>query len=985
LSAFPLRHRRTALLGTAVIGATVATVLASTVPATSPVPAMGNAAREFLRSIQGIDEAGGAGAETDEIRSILGQFNDARNAPGLAQEGGYTHALQHIDGMGAAVGGTWHEMTGLPYNADDQRYFDYYANTSGGSGYVTGRVQAMASSASYVFAGGAAGGVYRKAITDNGAGNWELVSGGVDTLTIGAMAYKGGKLWVATGDGSSGGTTYSGDGVWVGTHVNGAVGGISWEHVNTGDATSVNGAVVNTGASLFDGAVINQLRFSSDGWVYAATDYGVWRHSSSSLGTNWHRVFVPKPASLPSSTTSGGSAALDNYTSDIAIDPNNPNHVVVAYGWVVGGSANGWYEGRLANGSWSFRKSSVTGAINPKDIGRTTFAWADADNANGRLYALVHNPDHAATGVSYSELGGVFMSTKGINGPWSKIANSQKLSQAGSALDPTISGYGSINGGYQPGVQAWYNQFLIVDPAHPKHVFMGLEEVYETRNAGTSWNTVGPYWNFYFGCWGSQPDITEDEQLGCKVTTHSDQHAVTITPNGRLYVGNDGGVYSRPANGGAYYGGGHGADWISETASDSPDFLQYYSVGVGKVDAGKVADTSAKDQAGFGEIISGGLQDNGGSILFASGNATEDHMGSNFGGDGGDILVDPNDGCRIVQEYVELSMRVTNTCAATSKLESFLDLSQATTRSIRPPESRARFIAPFAADHSDINKWVAGGNHVWYNDRGFNIASGADWTMQLALGTNPSQTALRESTAVAANEGDAIVAYCGSCATGSFESGYAFGPLGGDEADWTIVDSVDAKVVNAGNAPLPSRWIQGADVFKVGGTTHYLLGFNGFGRRWVEGPGAGVGHVFESTDGENWTRLDGSGASALPDVPVSSVKHLSDGRIVVGTDLGAFIKDAGADTWHPLGSGLPVTIVTELEPGAQDGVLYAATYGRGIWRLDLSGVTAYAGGTACQDDYVNGTDPAEIVCGSYDATAAEEGSTAGTSSTRGRR
>jgi hypothetical protein len=981
LSVFALRHRRTVLVGTAVIGASVATVLASTVPSAAPLPTMGNAAREFARSIQGIDEAGGAGAETDEVRSILGQFSDARNAPGLAQEGGYSAALKHVEDMGPAVGGTWHEMTGKGYNADDKRYFDYYANTSGGAGYVTGRVQAMASSAHYVFAGGAAGGVYRKAITTDGSGTWQLVSGAVDTLTVGALAYKGGKLWLATGDGSSGGTTYSGDGVWVGTGVNDAIGGISWEHVNKGDATSVNGTVVNTGKAIFDGAVINQLRFSRNGWVYAATDYGVWRHSTSDLDSNWHKVFVPKPASLPSADTNPAGSALDNYTSDIAIDPNNPNHVVVAYGWVVGGASNGWYEGRFSDGSWSFKKSSVTGAINPKNIGRTTFAWADDENARGRLYALVHNPDHAATGVSYSELGGVFMSTKGISGPWSKIADSQKLSQSGSALDPTITGAGSINGGYQPGVQAWYNQFLLVDPLHPKHVFMGLEEVYETRNAGSSWNTVGPYWNFYFGCWGSQPDITQNEQLGCKITPHSDQHAITIS-NDRVYVGNDGGVYSRPANGGDYYGGGHGADWISETKSDSPDFLQYYSVGVGKVDSDKVADTSAAGQAGFGEIISGGLQDNGGSILFASGNSTEGHMGSNFGGDGGDVLVDPNDGCRIVQEYVELSMRVTNTCAATSKLESFLDLSQATTRSIRPPESLARFIAPFAADHTDINKWIAGGNHVWYNDRGFNIASGADWKMQFALGTNPSETALRESTAVAANDGQAIVGFCGSCATGSFESGIAFGPLGGASDDWTVVNVGETSLTN-GTGTLPTRWIQGADVYKVGGTTHYMLGFNGFGRRWVEGPGAGVGHVFDSTDGTHWTRLDGTGDNALPDVPVSSVKHLSDGRVVVGTDLGAFIKDAGANTWHPLGSGMPTTIVSELEPGAQDGVLYAATYGRGIWRLELSGVQAYEGGTACQDAYNNGDDPAEIVCGSYDATQAEEGTAGDTSSTKG--
>ncbi|GHE06240.1 hypothetical protein [Streptomyces alanosinicus] len=30
---------------------------------------------------------------------------------------------------------------------------------------------------------------------------------------------------------------------------------------------------------------------------------------------------------------------------------------------------------------------------------------------------------------------------------------------------------------------------------------------------------------------------------------------------------------------------------------------------------------------------------------------------------------------------------------------------------------------------------------------------------------------------------------------------------------------------------------------------HIFLAVNGFSRHWTEGPGAGVGHVFESTDG----------------------------------------------------------------------------------------------------------------------------------------
>ena len=120
-------------------------------------------------------------------------------------------------------------------------------------------------------------------------------------------------------------------------------------------------------------------------------------------------------------------------------------------------------------------------------------------------------------------------------GPWTKIATSSKLASSGSAqFIPRI------GKGYRPGIQAWYNQFLAVDPANKDHVYLGLEEVYETQNGGSGWSTIGPYWNFGFTCFSYTPfEGTCDHNQ-----THSDQHAAIIA-GGTLYVGNDGGVYSR--------------------------------------------------------------------------------------------------------------------------------------------------------------------------------------------------------------------------------------------------------------------------------------------------------------------------------------------------------------------------------------------------------------------------------------------------------
>src|SRR5581483_10776088 len=105
--------------------------------------------------------------------------------------------------------------------------------------------------------------------------------------------------------------------------------------------------------------------------------------------------------------------------------------------------------------------------------------------------------------------------------------------------------------GYQPGIQAWYNQFLTVDPKDPDHVYAGLEEVFETKDGGKNWSVPGPYWNFGFPCWSIDPS----KQTGdCHQTVHADQHSVAIGSDGKapyVIVGDDGGAFRRPLNGSA--------------------------------------------------------------------------------------------------------------------------------------------------------------------------------------------------------------------------------------------------------------------------------------------------------------------------------------------------------------------------------------------------------------------------------------------------
>jgi hypothetical protein len=297
-------------------------------------------------------------------------------------------------------------------------------------------------------------------------------------------------------------------------------------------------------------------------------------------------------------------------------------------------------------------------------------------------------------------------------------------------------------------------------------------------------------------------------------------------------------------------------------------------------------------------------------------------MVSNFGGDGGDVLVDPNDGCNIVQEYVYLSMRVTNTCANPGNTEAFLDLSKATTRDIAPPDVNAQFIAPFTANEKDPTKWLAAGNSIWFQDKGFDIKSGEDWQKAYTL---PS--AAQTFTAVAYSGNRALATWCGPCSnsgTAPFKRGAVVGTFSGGKWDFQPVTFPDT---------FPNRYLQGAAI-DPNNPDHLLLGVNGFSRRFSEGPGAGIGHVFESKDGgATWTDASGN----FPDVPVNDIVELPSGGVVAATDLAVLYRAPNASSWKRLGTKLPTTTVMDLSVGP-DGNLYVGTHGRGIWRIPASGL-----------------------------------------------
>ena len=793
----------------------------------------------------------GQGGEADgDLADQQAQYASERTAPALTVSG---DALLSATQQAAAMpvsGGAWQQFTNQPYTIEPANYTDpFWSNIGAGFGLVGGRDTALAVTPDGTwFAGAADGGVWR---SSNQGQNWTPVFDSMPSLSIGALAVNpvDGSLWVGTGEANVSQDSYAGVGVY-----RSADSGASFQLVG-GDAL--------TSHTTF------RLAFDQAGDAYAATDNGLFRLQAG--GSTWAEVLAP--------TVEGTNPPYDNQVTDVAIVPGSAGkNVIAAIGWHGPGNTqnNGFYQS--TDGGLTFHPVTPTGAINVADIGRTTFSYS-ADGS--KLYAIVQSPAALTAGAA-SVLQGIFSSTgspASVAGPWTKIADAAKLISSGSAA-PT---FGS------PGVQAWYNQDLAVDPSNPNHVYAGLEEVYESTDGGATWITASPYWNYNFAC--------DFNGVGCPKTTHPDQHAMMIT-SGQIVIGNDGGVYSRPLSDTQPDG-----QWSDLNATLRS--WQYYDARAGKLGGQAVA-------------VWGGLQDNGTSVLSSASNL----MAAPAGGDGFDIIVDPQNANKMAGEYVDGTMYsstdgghsfadfVSPTCAA----QSITGLPGGPRADCDPS---ARFVTPLIQDQQNKNVWLIGGNSVWVTTAGWQTSctnSACSWQNVYNTGSGNAVTALSSAN------GGAIMYAAWVHAGGNPGPAFASGIATNYGGTWHQVST----------AGLPSRYIAGITVDNTNPAHAYAI-FNGYSRRFV--PGGGVGHVFETLNGgASWTDISGN----LPDI-ASDALVLDHGKMALATDAGMFTAAVGqgtATTWSVLGTGLPNASVNDVTTGP-DGFIYAATHGRGVWRISF--------------------------------------------------
>ena len=803
----------------------------------------------------------------------------------------------------------WQTVGPLPIHADDPMY----GPSTLGWTTLSGRITAVAvdrtdPSGSTVYVGAAAGGVWKS--TDAGD-SWVPVGDALPTLAIGAVAVHPQTGWVYVGTGESNTSTdaYMGAGTWRSKNA-----GTTWDRLPT----------------VPNDAVTSHIDLAGD-FVYVATSQGLYR--SANRGDTVTRVDLP----------TGGDAALQNFVTDVRVRPGVTGHtdVTAAVGWRSGKvDGEGLYQSSDAGLTFTAVNSPTFGAASPSSdpIGRISLAYAPPPSSgpSSTLWAVVQDPGKTnlennpialttPAQVPPTALNGVYWSND--NGATWTLKGSYEIYQS-PVTNPGSALIGALTPTYGPGIQAWYNQYVAVDPTDADRVIVGLEEIYETvANANTpgapaEWHTAGRYWDSCSGLTlpqGNCPSVPEvyGEEPG---TTHPDQHAAdfAVLPDGtsRIYVGGDGGVYRQDeADRGPL--GYRSASWVS--LNDGLNTTQPYA-------AAMSAD---------GTVYSG-MQDNG--TVKTTPDLRSDMV---FGGDGFDVAVDPEDANLAFGETPNGAMRKTANGGDTWTI-------------VTPSgASRARFNTPFEMDRTDSEHIVYVAGQVFETQAGFAVTSGG-WTnvFDMAIADSVPNA---QGTAVDVRGTAVYVAYCGtptSAPAGS--SACNITTTEGGDYDPEIFTSGLVTNVQAGceretgssecwehvaAQGLPNRYIQGLAIDPQDPMTVYAA-VASHSRRWtVHRPTMTTGNVFKSTDGgRTFVDISGTGPDALPDILAADIL-VQGGRLIVATDAGVFATSSTTSTdWVPLGTGLPPVPGYDLSLNPQGTRLVLATHGRGVRYLPLGAV-----------------------------------------------
>jgi photosystem II stability/assembly factor-like uncharacterized protein len=125
---------------------------------------------------------------------------------------------------------------------------------------------------------------------------------------------------------------------------------------------------------------------------------------------------------------------------------------------------------------------------------------------------------------------------------------------------------------------------------------------------------------------------------------------------------------------------------------------------------------------------------------------------------------------------------------------------------------------------------------------------------------------------------------------------------------------------------LPQQWVTSI-VVDPANASHVYVSFSNYKE------GTLAANVWQTTDGgATWVNISGN----LPDAPVWMLTYDQPRRqLYVTTDFGVFFLSNGKRNWARLGTGLPNAPVFDLKLTGDGNTIYAATFGRGVYRIPV--------------------------------------------------
>ncbi len=646
------------------------------------------------------------------------------------------------------------------------------------------------------------------------------------------------------------------------------------------------------------------------------TYYGQGLLKSTDGGNTWTQILGP------TSTTAPNLPSFVNCSfMTIEIDPSNPQTLYAATNVGVIGSASGGV-GTVPIGNRGIWKSTDGGLnwrnLNPGnfDVDRSgTDVLIDPQKPQRIFGAIlnlgIYRSDQGGEPGSWTLLSGGLPSSSGspfrrvelAAGPPIAPSSESTLYAAFAASNDDLLGiWRSTDGGNnwtkvttpQTQGQANYNLELTVDPTNANVVYYGTQ-ANTLNNGGTLFRSVngGQSW----------VDMT-NIQSGDSDGLHADTHAIAISranPN-ILFTGSDGGIW-RTDNATAGT-----VKWIGLNPNLS--ITQFQSIALHPTNP---------------DFVIGGTQDNGTNLFTGQLNWRQIARG-----DGGFALIDQSNPQVVYHTFFnqnnedgqrpQMGPEVsTNGGGSWIRRGCFGCI---TLQGTFNPADRVSFYAPMALHTGFTGQ---NGNVVYFGThRLYRTANrGVTWT-----GLGASADGFGTDLTKGSGYLTAIAAYPGLANneeivwTGASDGTIQITANAGAEAGATFI--------NLTKPPLPNRYVTDLAVDNSS-SQRAVVAFSGFNTNTPTTPG----HVFLTLNrGQTWQDISGN----LPDVPVNSVtlNPANQNTIYIGTDLGVFQTTNGGTSWERLSNGMPRVPVYMVRYQAATNTLFAATHGRGVYRLTTS-------------------------------------------------